>query len=475
MESNYLKGLSVRMRQYRFVLVYGAGGVAKDLLILLAPYLDKERTAVVVSCKGTEENQLEGYSVGQLDEWMDVRDQALVILAVMPTLAREMEAAVKKLGFQNYMTAAEVSKCLYDEIWREKIDQDKLVFSNWAGGGFGGNAKYIALDLLGRSCNLDLIWVVKNEDEEFPDGIRRVRYGTYEHYRELGTARIWVDNEHKNFLTKKRDGQCYIQTWHGSGPLKKIEFDEKNLPVSYLELCEKNAGMEDIMVSPSGFNSDQYRRAFHFHGEIMECGYPRNDIFWRDNSFGEEIKHRFSLKPGELMVLYAPTFRDFRRKEGDMLDMERAGKAIEKRFGKACRFFVRLHPSDREAAQSVFALGECIDVTSYGDIQELLAAADVLITDYSSVMWDFSLSGKPVFLFHPDLDRYEKERGYYLTFDKMPYVEAFDNEDLCRKIESFEKEKYQKAVQAFLKEYRTFDRGTAARAVGDRVMGILEE
>ena len=326
-----------------------------------------------------------------------------------------------------------------------------------------------------RSQKFDLVWVVKGKDIELPDGIRKILYGTYEHYQELGTAHIWIDNQHKNFFTKKREGQKYIQTWHGSGPLKKIEFDATNLPQSYLDLCVMNSKMEDIMISPCQFNSNQYRRAFHYNGEIMECGYPRNDIFWQDNSCREDIETIFSIESGELMVLYAPTFRDFQKEKEDMLDLEQVRIAMEKRFKKKCRIFVRLHPSDMEAAKNAPWLAECTDVTSYGDVQELLAAADVLITDYSSIMWDFSLSGKPVFLFHPDLDLYEKERGYYLSFDKMPYIQAFDNEDLCRKIIDFDNERYQEEISAFVKKYGSFDRGTAAKAVGDRIMSILEE
>ncbi len=474
MKSSYLKSLSDEMRQYRLVVIYGAGGVAENLLILLESYIDKNRIVVAVS-NIKEERQLAGYPVKRIDEFAEMRDQALVILAVMPRLAMEMETHLRRLGFQNYMTAEDISKQLYEEIWQAKISKNKIVFSSWSGGGFGGNGKYIALDLLRRCRGLDLVWVVKREDEKLPDGIRGVVYGTYEHYRELGTAHIWIDNEHKNFFTRKREGQCYIQTWHGGGPLKKIEFDGENLSGSYLDLCEMNSEMEDIMISPSGFNSGLYRSAFHYHGEIMECGYPRNDIFWQKNRCREDMERMFSFKSEELMVLYAPTFRNFQRPEGDILHFSRVRKAVEKRFERNCRIFVRLHPSDIEAAKDTPWLTECVDVTSYEDVQELLAAADVLITDYSSVMWDFSLTGKPVFLFHPDLDLYEKERGYYLSFQEMPYIEAFDNEDLCGKIENFDQERYMEQTRAFVRKYGSFDRGTAAKAVGDRIMSILEE
>lgn len=474
MESEYLKTLSEKLGNYQSVLIYGAGGVAKNLLILLKPYLDKKRTYVVVSEKRGNENQLADYPVRQIDEFMDEKEKALVILAVMPRLALELREYIQGLGFSDYMTAEEIVDGLYQEIWQSQIRRNKIVFSNWSGGGFGGNAKYTALNLLKRSQEIDLVWVMKKEDGNLPNGIRSVLYGTYEHYRELGTAAVWIDNEHKNFFTRKRDGQYYIQTWHGGGPLKKIEFDGKNISRSYLDLCEMNAELEDLMISPSQFNSGLYRTAFHYTGEILECGYPRNDIFWQDNRCRQQMERVFCVKPEEMMVLYAPTFRNSQVNEKNILNLKAVCQAIEKKFGRKCRMFVRFHPSDAEAVKSYPWIDRCTDVTCYSDVQELLAASDILITDYSSIMWDFSLSEKPVFLFHPDVDCYEKERGYYLSFEKMPYVEAFDNEDLCRKIELFNEEKYLRELRVFLEEYGSFDSGTAAETVGNHIMSILE-
>lgn len=475
MQSEYLRKLVARLEQYRFVLFYGAGGVAKDLLLLLEPYLDKTRISVAVTKKKESETLLSGHPVRQIDGFVTDREQTMVILAAMPGVCAEMEEHIRDLGFHDYMTAEEISGQMYEEIWQTEISRKKIVFSSWSGGGFGGNGKYIALNLLEQSADADLVWVIKDKTEKLPDGIRGVQYGTYEHYRELGTARIWIDNVHKNFMTRKREGQCYIQTWHGGGPLKKIEFDGENMSRSYLELCERNSEMEDIMISPSAFNSGLYRKAFHYRGEIMECGYPRNDIFRKRHDCRRKITDMYRLDPEEILLLYAPTFREFQRRERDRLDFAAVRKAVQRKSGKECRVLVRLHPSDADAAERCPWPGGCVNVTSYDDAQELLAAADILITDYSSVMWDFSLGRKPVFLFHPDIDLYEKERGYYLPFGQMPYVEAFDNADLCRKIEDFEKEGYRKGLDAFLLKYGSFDRGTAAEAVGARIMKILKE
>ncbi len=493
MESKVLRELSEQCGKYKYVLIYGAGGVASLLLTLLKPC---HKINVVVSDKSENKPLMEGYPVKEISEFCGIREEVYVMIAVMPRHERDIEAHLKNLGFTNHVTASELVNRLYEEIWSAPVEKNKVVFMNGSGWGFGGNPKYIALDLMKTGQYLDMVWVSKDDGIKLPKEIRRVPYGSYEHLHELGTAGIWIDNQHKSFFTRKREGQIYIQTWHGGGPLKKIEFDAEGLPGSYLDLCEMNSKMEDIMISPSKFNSGLYRRAFHYKGEIMECGYPRNDIFWKQNACRQKIDKLFGIRPEEGIVLYAPTFRETESEDVEILDLEKMQRAFTLRFGKKYKVFLRCHPSDKESAgkyisrashdEHYFTMneqltcpvsdaggGEWLNVTDYDDPQELLAAADILVTDYSSIMWDFSLQRKPVFLFHPDLHLYEKERGYYLSFEEMPYIEAFSNEELCRKIMGFDEEAYQKGMTEFLTEYGSFDRGEAAQAVTDRILQFV--
>lgn len=473
MESKYLKQLSVVLKSYKYLLIYGAGGVAEDLLILLEPYLCKEKVCIVVSDERENRRILKGYLVKNILEFCDIRDEVYIILSTAPRYTDQIKKNLNHLGFQHYCTASQLTEQIYQEIWEQPVKRNKILFANGDAYGFGGNPKYIALELMKRSRDLDLVWVTGREDAGLPEGVRAVSYGTYEHYYELGTARIWIDNQHKNFYTRKRDGQFYIQTWHGGGPLKKIEFDAEGLPEAYLDLCEMNSGMEDVMVSPSGFNSGLYRRAFHYQGEIMECGYPRNDLFWKNNGCRKKMEELFGINPEDGILLFAPTYRNFASEEKDILDLSWIQKALERSTGKRYRILVRFHPFDKAPQKGCYK--EWIDVTAYEDVQELLAASDILITDYSSIMWDFSLQGKTVFLFHPDLERYEKERGYYLSFADMPYIEAFSNEELVEKIEQFRLGEYQKALSDFLSDYGTFDKGIASRAIADRILEYTEE
>lgn len=367
MKSVFLEKLSEHFKKYQYILIYGAGGVAEDLLCLLEPCLRGCRVCIVVSDRKGNPDSFQGYPVKEITEFCDVRENSYVIVSVMPRYEKQIKENLEKEGFGAYCTASVLIEQMYKEIWENPVSEDKIVFSHGDGYGFGGNPKYIALELLkGRTEGkeerpLDLVWLTNDCRARFPDGIRTVRYGSYEHYYELGTAKIWIDNQHKSCFTRKREGQFYMQTWHGGGPLKKIEFDAEGIPASYLDLCEMNSEMEDVMVSPTSFNSRLYRSAFHYCGEIMECGYPRNDIFWKAEESRRKIEELYRVGPEERIVLFAPTYREASGTEEenlssgkddgtagkDILRIEEISRALQERFGKRFRFFIRFHPYDK--------------------------------------------------------------------------------------------------------------------------------
>lgn len=112
-------------------------------------------------------------------------------------------------------------------------------------------------------------------------------------------------------------------------------------------------------------------------------------------------------------------------------------------------------------------------MSKYPDVQEIMAATDMLITDYSSVMWDFSLQRKPVFLFHPDADIYEQERGFNIPFSEMPYIEAFNMKDLYKKICGYNESVYLSQLEQFLEKYKSYDTGNASKQVADKILEVM--
>lgn len=463
------------VNKYEDIVVYGAGGVAKAVCRLLKECCVKKNICIAVSRLEGNPQFLEGFRVYSAESLLEgrYRENALFIMAMMPTAADVVKTEMVGRGCRNILTAEEMAEEMYKEFYCYPVQRGKILFVNFSGRGYGCNPKYICEEIRERNWDfVDCIWAVGDGEGCLPDGVRAVSYGSYQYYYELATAQVWVDNQHKDFLSKKRDGQFYIQTWHGCGPLKKIEYDADSLPGSYLELLDRDMEMADLCISGAGFNSMLFRRAFRYDGDILECGCPRNDILLKQDFSVGNIRKRLGIPDGAGIILYAPTLRDG---DSNGIDVPCVLKACGQLYEKDCIILIREHPQMKLQEGRYLFSDRVINVSDYPDIQELLAVSDLLITDYSSVMWDFSLQRKPVFLYHPDADLYEKERGVYLSFSKMPYIEALSMEELCRKICGFDEILYKQELEIFLRKYETFDGGKAAEIVADKVWEVIKD
>lgn len=460
---------SLDMLKGNAAIIYGAGGVAVQLIKLLAGRLADCKIAV--SERPSEGRDLLGFRIYGIEELEGYREEAVVIIATTPSYQKEIRVTLKSLGFRRVYTIDDVMECIYRELYVQPIVNNKVLLSNFHGRGYGCNPKYIAEELRKRG-GVDIVWAADRE-EGFPEGVRTVQYGSYEHYRELATARVWVDNQHKGYLARKREGQFYIQTWHGCGPLKRIEYDMGNLPVSYREMLDHDMDMVDLCLSGMNFTTKQYRRAFHYKGEIAEYGCPRNDIFFKGGS-RDAVMKKLGIDGRKGIVLYAPTFRNNLEAVEDGLDFERVLQVLQERDGKEYVLLVRQHPDicvcggDRRVSETI------LDVSRYDDVQELLWTSDILITDYSSIMWDFSLQRKPVYLYHTDVNAYEKERGFYLTFSEYPYMEVCSNDELAAALMNYDESGYLSDLDEFFVKYHPYDKGTASEKAAKRILGVIE-
>lgn len=447
------------------IFIYGAGGVAKDIISILESCNCKIKINIVVTTK--EEEKIGKYKIYTYNSIKKIiaLSEVNFIIAISGSEAIEIKKNLMSDGVKNITMVEEFRDLLFSRLWSNPIKRNSIVFSNFDGRGYGDNPKYICdkIDKTKYQC----IWLVKDENEKMPNGVRKVRYGSLEHYEELSRAKFWIDNMHKNIITKKRSGQIYIQTWHGDGPLKKIEYDSEELPSSYLNMATHDVEMIDYFISGSKFKTEQCRRAFRYNGKILESGNPRNDIFFKNNDYKLVIYPQFK---DFKWILFAPTYRE---KQSNIIEPEKILQAYKKKYGKECIILIREHPSMKIENLKYNYSDRIFNVSEFPDTQLLLAASDILITDYSSIMWDFSLQEKPVILFHPDAVSYSNERQFYLSFNELPYFEAFNMEDVCNYIISLDTElyKYKSKLHVFFDKYESFDYGTAS----DNVVNIINE
>lgn len=357
------------------------------------------------------------------------------------------------------------------------INSHKILIFNYSGRGFGDNAKGVVEELLRRNSKARIIWAVKNEKERasLPPEIEACLFDSVACVYHQVTAKIWIDNCRRFFVYKKKN-QYYLQLWHGF-PIKRIEGDVADkLEDTYVKNAIKDSRHTDLLLSNSTFCTEVLRRTYWYDGEIAEYGSPRNDVFFRDNTaIRKKVLNAFGLPEDRKLVLYAPTFRADHSTDAYQLDAEQVQKACAKRFGGDWTVLIRLHPNVATLSGDLFHYdGENIaDGTMYPDMQDLQCAADILITDYSSTIVDFSLSQKPGLRFALDMEEYRKDRGTYFTPEELPYPLTESNEALQKAILEFDEEHYRATLQAFFEKNGFKEDGNASARCADWIEAHL--
>ncbi|MFE4605571.1 CDP-glycerol glycerophosphotransferase family protein [Kitasatospora indigofera] len=301
--------------------------------------------------------------------------------------------------------------------------REAVLYDVFGGRGYCDSPRAVHAELTRRGARLEHLWTVDDAQAVVPEGVRAVRTWSPEWYEALATSRYLVGNTHFPDFLERRAGQVVVQTWHGS-MLKRIAHDVDNPWLAdrgYLEQLDRESPHWSLLVSPSAFATPILRRAFRYEGEILEAGYPRNDVLTRpDPAAVAAVRRRLGLPDGKRVVLYAPTWReDQQRDNGDgfRLGLRLDVDAVRRRLGEDHVLLVRPHAHVREPMPGA-GDGFLYDVGDYPDVQELLLIADVLVTDYSSIMFDFAITGRPMLFFTYDLEHYRDTlRGFYFDFE----------------------------------------------------------
>ncbi len=353
------------------------------------------------------------------------------------------------------------------------INRKKVVICSYFGKGYGDNGKAIAEALLKADPSLDIVWGVKSQfKDSLPENIRAVEYNSWKYLWELATAAAWVDNSRKNAGVTKRKKQFYVQTWHGTVALKRIEMDvEENLDEFYVAGAKNDSKIANVILSGCKFFTDLCHRAFWFDKEIAEIGSPRSDALFNTNEEKlTEVKKSLGIPTDKKVVLYAPTFRADGNLDCYNMDFEGVLDALEKKTGDSWVFCMRLHPNVSDKADFIKYSDRIFSGTDYADLYELIPACDLVISDYSSVMFDAGLINKKVVLFANDIASYTADRNFYFDIKSLPFPLAESNSELLEKISSFDEKAYFEALNTFNNEIGYCENGTAAKAVAERIL-----
>ncbi len=352
-------------------------------------------------------------------------------------------------------------------FWGMKVQKNKIIFVNEY---YNCNPKSIAEELLKQKLPYKLIWLSDYKISDIPSIIKKSRKSDIEGAYHLSTAKIIIFNSKGDkirFIKKK--SQFVIQTCHGSFPLKFVEAEcADKLPKEYVMNSMADSKMTDLVLSDGRWTSEFIRKALWYKGEILENGYPRNDIYFNANDkYKDIIRNKLGIA-NRKVVIYAPTFRD----NGDMscygLDGKRLLSNLVKRTGDDWCLLVRSHPNLWGKRLPLEFDENIIDVSLYPDAQQLFLVSDILITDYSSIMIDFILMHRPVFIFATDENSYVKQRGIRPEFYRLPFLHSTDNEELFMNMEKVDfSNPYS---DDFMQFYGSVDSGNASESVVNRIL-----
>lgn len=371
---------------------------------------------------------------------------------------------------------------------RLSVEKNKIVCMI---GKYGGHARAITNALLKRNVTpnnrdgvereLDIVWLVTDLRNYVPGGVRPVLIRNWKKYiYEMETAGIWVFDIAVPDYICKRKGQIYIQTKHWSSiTLKKFYLDDSSTTGTEREkeLVRYNGRIMDYILVGSEFDIDTCKSGFACDGAFVRVGSPRTDAVFDGNN-RDKVYAKYRIAADTRTVLYAPTFRynkvEKKKRAVQGLDYTSLLEKLEKRFGGKWKVLFRGHPSLPESGADAGGSGDVIDVSGYDDSQELVAACDLLLSDYSSIMFEAAFAGKTVLLFAPDQKEYiDRERELYIDYKDLPFPVAATNEELWERIGYFNDDVYRRNVDCFLQKYGVHEDGHAGERAAEFMMGLL--
>jgi CDP-glycerol glycerophosphotransferase len=300
--------------------------------------------------------------------------------------------------------------------------------------------------------------------------IKTVKFLSFGYVYHVMTAKYIITNGGIEPFFPIRKLQVVVNTWHGGGAYKKSDM---NMPLFKSRLWSMRImkNIRSMMTTYMVSSCEKFSYFFNKDLDIsekkfMNIGMPRNDIFFNDlNLIRRKVMEYLKIDNNSKIVLYAPTFRGDSHNVEEFkhsIDVEKVLVSLKKVYIKNFLFLYRSHNRFLQNKYNV-ELQDCISVSDYPDMQELLCAADVLITDYSSCMWDFSLTFRPCFIYVPDLTKYNTDRGFYTPIEKWPFPVAETNEQLVYNILNFNEGKYRNDVKQHHLDLGSFERGTATK------------
>ncbi|MGE7882717.1 CDP-glycerol glycerophosphotransferase family protein [Bacillus sp. NPDC094077] len=365
------------------------------------------------------------------------------------------------------------------------VRENLVVFESFSGKQYSCNPRAIYEHMKQQNLGLYMVWSVnKSYTAHFEEAnIPYIKRFSLRWFVLMARAQYWVTNSRMPLWLPKPRHTIYVQTWHGT-PLKKLAMDMKEvyMPGTTTEKYKKNFQREvqnwDYLLSPNAYSTKIFQRAFQFEKHVVETGYPRNDFLYVNNNGKkvEELKKKNSLPMDKKVILYAPTWRDdqFYTKGRYKLDLQLDLRLLKQNLSSDYIILLRMHYLVAEQFDLEEHAGFVYDFSHHVDINELYILTDILITDYSSVFFDYANLKRPVIFYTYDIDLYrDKIRGFYFDLEKeAPGPVVSTTESVLEEIMKFGRNglgEFEKKYDTFYDNYCYLEDGLASKRVVEKV------
>lgn len=361
------------------------------------------------------------------------------------------------------------------------VKSGRILFLSLEGGSldeYSCNPKYICEYFLKHPTGKhELVWLFRNPS--LHTDLKKKGIVVGKHFTPKGvyyalTSETVITNG--GYLTwfPFRSSQTIINTWHGGGAYKKLENDMRGANRASVARMKHAAKHTDLFLSSSClFTEHVIRGAFSYQGEVLSCGMPRNDclVNLSEAAFSKEaLLKKWNLPERAKLLLYAPTFRGSEAKDFLPLQINKLYELLNSEGREEWYILYRSHLQSHTAVQIADPDGWCMNVSDFPDTQELLSGVDMLITDYSSIVWDFCLTDKPLYLYTPDYQSYTETRGFYLDMKEWGYPLCQTMEELLTEIQKQQDGIPFTASKYHRKQLGNSETGQASKAVYDYIV-----
>lgn len=375
-----------------------------------------------------------------------------------------------------------LKKLYYAKCREMEINSRKLVVTDM--GHYSGHGKSITEQLLKICRDIEIVWVLDDTEADTPKGVRKVWAEGLQYHEEMASAGYWLIGNSILLTDIKRPEQTYIHMKHwASVTLKTFGFDfyEFRGIEGGLTVTKHDCESIDYLIVGSKFDEDTCRKGYRYDGPVFYAGSPRSDILFKPDRYKVKIHENFKIESKKKILLYAPTFRGGTGKEyiydsySVIPDFRKIKKILEQ-DGSEWVVLLRLHPIVAQESPVISRDDFVIDANAYEDSEELVAACDMLISDYSSIMFEPAFVHKPVFLYAPDRAEYiNHERRLLIDYDSLPFDIAENDEELCCIMKEFNQQEYDSRLDAFFEKHGVHEDGHAGERAAEFISRLMSE